>query len=150
MENSGARVGESWNEGRPADCGEMTACSSVDWCPALFNGQRPGICPLAPPIRADRGQSPGWWWCGSGVPSFTVLYVWMYVCTSYRSGRGNSSAPFGELGKIGRTGGMAVDENGCDAPNGRKRSTPARSVANSYGGCMRRSQEMVTYQYSFR
>ena len=92
MENSGARVGESWNEGRPADCGEMAACSSSDWHPALFNGQCPGICPLAPPIRADRGKSPGWWWCGSGVPSFTVYTV---------KPAGSLSTPFGTWARLG-------------------------------------------------
>lgn len=134
---------ESWNEGRPADCGEMTACSSSDWCPALFNGQRPGICPLAPPIRVDRGKSPGWWWCGSGVPSFTV-------CTSYRSVRGSSSTPFGIWARLGELAAWWSTKTDVTPPNGRKRSIPASSVANSDGGCMRRSQRMVTYQYPFR
>lgn len=73
-----------------------------------LNGERPGICPLggAALIRADRGKSPGWWWCGSSA-SISTVHTGKLERLLFRS-----------FGKFGRAGGMASGRNKVSRPHG--------------------------------
>jgi hypothetical protein len=110
----GIRIGEQWRgafgvdsweagpsapkasaQGHQVACGETMADPLSDWRPALLNGQRPGICPLAPPIRAAGVNRLGWWWSGAAG---SVIHSSEYLSAS--------------LQVFGRTAGMAADQNG--------------------------------------
>jgi hypothetical protein len=81
--------------GTKSPVGETMADPLSDWRPALLNGQRPGICPLAPPIRAAGVNRLGWWWSGAAG---SVIHSSEYLSAS--------------LQVFGRTAGMAADQNG--------------------------------------